>query len=88
MAAKKPKKLPRLTFPRGPLALGNAVQAHGAGKLRLLMVVYHKGHRATVRAVETGFQPTPWNCSKCGERCEADDLRYAWATAPSGRSEP
>lgn len=47
---------------------------------RVLMVVYHKGHRVEVRRFGAGFPPTPMTCSRCLECVDDDDLRYSWAT--------
>lgn len=55
-------------------------------KVTLIWVVYHEGarggwHRAKLRLLAKGFQPTPWRCPKCHKRAmRPTDLRYALAS--------
>ncbi len=73
--------LRRLNFVKGDDALAAALRASVNGGQPLLMVVYHRGHRANIRRMDDGFQPTPWKCLRCGGSVPTpDDLRYAWVT--------
>lgn len=71
----------RLTFHATPEEIRSAFQGDIEGRLRILWVVYHRGHRARTRPLKTGFQPTPWRCSRCRRLVKhPDDLRYALAS--------
>lgn len=72
----------KLTFHRTTPSLAVALQGYEEETLSLFLVVYHRGHRARVRPFGTGFQPTPWRCSKCRRIAYADDLRYDFASSP------
>lgn len=64
----------RIRILREPHEIADAIRA---GTLR--MAVYHRGHRARLRRLCEGFQPTPWCCPRCRRLVKfPDDLRYEW----------
>ena len=44
----------------------------------LYIAVYHtcSKRRVALREFSTGFQPTPWRCTRCGEVTKRDALKY------------